>query len=476
MPASASKTSAETFYLGRRRGREQNNPNACGRNEIEWQVFPGEEFLIVLVLRQQQSKGFELPMAKRLLVSLLIPLATWATITALDYRRVGKSNFEEKPISLLVHATLLLMVGAAAWTSSSSYRTFVCSKGSRWIIGFVGLALMIGILRGNAVPLILLDLKIASWIFGGYALACLLFQSGNVKLLIFVFAASTSLLLILAARGAEVIDDNGRIGGGVYWDYADLSFVFLGVIYTYFAPFTLLRLILFAAVLSIYAYYGVNLGANRSDLIAFSVFGFGVFTAFMCRPRAAGFGRLIYPRIIFVTLLLILIAGLCFSLGHNGTLDFSEVRGIARLEDVGIFNETTTSRWDELVGLFSQSSLPQLIFGRGLGGTILNVTGEQQINYLHIAVFEYLMKLGMIPFVIIVWILYIKIPVRFVRALLGDKSLRESETQAILSAYPFVLGWLALTLMSRGINWYIALGLGVIWAAYDKKIRRSLEG
>jgi hypothetical protein len=426
-------------------------------------------------LRVQQinkSIGSKRRMHYHSLVSLLIIGATWATILLFDYRRVGKLSFEEEPMGLLVHAGLLLLIGALAWATSDDFRHFIFSKGSRLIIAFVGLGIAIGIFRGNAVTLILLDLKIATWIYGGYGLACLLAQTVRPRLLTYSLAASASLLLILAARGAEVIDETGRIGRGVYWDYCDLCFVFIGVVYSYFSPFTLIKVVLMGAILSIYAYYGLNLGANRSDLIAFLVFGIAAVAALMCRPKAAGFGLLRSPRLKFLSILIMMFVGLYVSLQISGDLSVSDFRGIARLESVGIFNETTSSRWDELRGLFSQSSVPQLIVGRGLGGTILNVTGEQQINYLHIAAFEYLMKLGMVPFLAIIWLLYINIPARFIRTLLADRSLTAAETQAILCGYPFVLGWLALTLMSRGINWYFALGLGIIWAVFDSRCRQ----
>jgi hypothetical protein len=402
---------------------------------------------------------------------LVIPIFIWAAILVFDYQRIGKLDDEDLRMNLFVRAGLLLALISAAWMSSRPFRVFAVSAASRWIVACIAMAVLVGILRGNSFALIVSDLKIIAWLYGGYALASLLLASGKVRPMLIIFAAGVYALLIASAREAQVLDDTGRIGHGVYWDYSELSFIFVGLFYNYLIPFNRMRLVLLGIAALIHSYYVVNLGANRSDLLSFGIFGLCAFAALISRPRAAGLRRFRFPRIKIALLILALSAGLLAIPGIGDSI-FS-ARTLARLQDIGVYSDTSQTRVEELAGFFRQSSLGQLLLGRGLGGTIRNVTGQQEIAFLHIAVFEFLMKLGLIPFLAIVVLLYFKVPVDFVRTLWGSRSIDRARAGAILAAYPFLIGWLSLTMMSWGIDWYYALGLGMLWAGFGARVRAA---
>jgi hypothetical protein len=426
--------------------------------------------------RPTEDAGMKMDVGDKLLLTIVVPIATWATIFAFDYQRVGETDYYDLHRSLFVRAGLVLLapiLAAAAWLASESFRTFVSSRQSLWIIALIAIASFVGFLRGNSFELIATDMKIVAWLYGGYALGCLFLNSGRSSALLFMLTLSVYILLITSAKAAFVLDDTGRIGGGVYWDYSELSFVAIGLLYSYLAPYSRLGLSVLATAVVLHSYYVINLGANRSDLLAFSVFCSCGVAVFAIKPRAGGFLRFRSARKRILLIIFLLLAGL--SLVPRADNSFFYLRAFARLRHEGVYNQSMKSRVDELTGFFEQSSIDEIIIGRGLGGTIWNVTGRLRMNYMHIAAFEFLMKFGLIPFIVLIFILYFKVPLDFLLALFGGRSIDETRVSAILTTYPFVIGWLALTMMSGGIDWYYALGLGMLWAGFDIKIGLALR-
>jgi hypothetical protein len=391
---------------------------------------------------------------------------TWGIIFAFDYRRIGKRNFEDVNMSLVTHAGILVALAVAAWVVSRQFRTFIRSMAARAIIVVVTASTAVGLIRGNTFALIALDLKIVSWVFGGYALSCFMSYVKYPRILIGMIGVGVYFILIRSAGRADILDESGRIGRGVYWDYSELSLVVLGLLYLYLRPVTITGLLSFGAALLIHIYCVIILGQNRSDLLAFIMFGLCAFMAFGGRLKSAKNRRRGKQVIMWMTIFGLGACSAVFILAHRGFLEATKVPIIERMRGLGSDDFTARSRWDELAHFFGQSSSMDIIVGRGLGSTIRNVTDQQEMNYLHIAVFSFLMKLGLFPFLLITYLLYYRIPMDYIRAINGSRSVRKARRIAIMSSHPFFIGWLTLTLLSGGIDWYFGLGLGMTWAAY----------
>jgi hypothetical protein len=314
-------------------------------------------------------------------------------------------------------------------------------------------------------------LKILSWLIGGYALFILIVRTGIPKIMLTVIALSIYGLLIKSSGSATVLDDFGRIGGGVYWDYSELSFAMVGLLFCYFYPFTLSQLLFVGVAAVIHVYFVIVLGRNRSDLIAFLVF---FISAAIALSRKIAINK--RSIAIGLTMFFLLAGALMF---HS--IDIGEMAAltddgsiIARVSQLQTRDYTVVSRLDELGHFFDQSDAIDIVVGRGLGATIHNVNDQEEMNYLHIAVFSFLMKFGLFPFILILIELYIRVPLRF--ALLVTSFGRKGDTRddSRIAAFPFLIGWLALTLMSAGIDWYYMLSLGMLWAAYHSTARDAL--
>jgi hypothetical protein len=398
-------------------------------------------------------------------------LAILGLIFAFDLRRIGTIETETagRIMSPVIHAVLLLVVSGIAWHTSLSFCSFVRSNVSVSMLFLVIVAVFVGIMRGNSFELIRMELKIIGWVYGGYALFSLVLLSPRPKALLSFVAVGCAFMLVVSALKAPVVNQEGRVMGGVYWDYSSLSFAFLGLMYSNFSPMKPLRLLWYFAGVIIYAYFALFLGANRSDIIAFAIFG-------LC--ATVGFGKIGYSSekggILGRYSALKLGFGLACAvvlIALLGTV-LRETVAVQRFAGTEISDGGLQSRFAELVYAYEDASSSDLFFGLGLGSTVRNVTGGQMMSYLHIAIFMFLMKFGLIPFLLIVAFLYVKIPLEFIRAACGSRSIGKARAEAILGAYPFVIGWLALTLMSGGMDWYSVLGLGMIWAAFHAKSGR----
>jgi hypothetical protein len=395
-------------------------------------------------------------------------LLVWGTIYCFDFRRIGKVHAEDYNMSLIIHAILLLVLLGMAWLISKPFRRFCGSCSVLLMIGAAIYATAIGFVRGNIVGLIALDWKILAWVIGGYALFTLLAYTRHPRVLLIGISMSIYALLIEASRSASVLDDFGRIGGGVYWDYSEMSFVAVGVLFCYFFPFQRATIFLPLIAGAIHIYYVIVLGENRSDLFAFLIFGVCALSVTITTTPQGVRRRKTFRTVFAGTLLVV---GLIILGFWRGVISFSEGSVLARVSVMSATDFTALSRWDELKHFFEQSSKMDLLFGRGFGATVRNVNDLEEMNYLHIAVFSYLMKCGIFPFVIIVTELYIGIPYRFVASLFGSNIKIESRNLSRMSAFPFIIGWLSLTLMSGGIDWYYTLGVGMAWAAFHSQFR-----
>ncbi len=397
-------------------------------------------------------------------------LLAWTIIFAFDYRRIGLTQLTDEPMSLVIHAAILVGLAGAALLNSDLFRTFAESRSSLAMLVVASIAMVIGFMRGNPLARILLDLKILAWVYGGYALFCAIALTRHPRVLVGLIAAGVYVMLINASAHAEILDDAGRIGYGVYWDYSELSLVMLGLIYYYLTPVTKWRMGLFISTVILHGYYVLMLGRNRSDLLAFAAFGLCAILGLRQRYKSDKNYRRARRFIVSILLVSLAVGTVISSKSKENYVVDVGTPIVDRLKELSLSDETVHSRLAELSHFFEQSSLRDLVIGRGFGATIRNVNNDMDMNYMHIAIFSFLMKLGAIPFLVVILLIYVKLPFDFLRAVVKDRSMGKARSLAIIRSYPFPLGWLALTLMSAGIDWYFTLGLGMLWAAYDSTI------
>jgi hypothetical protein len=107
------------------------------------------------------------------------------------------------------------------------------------------------------------------------------------------------------------------------------------------------------------------------------------------------------------------------------------------------------------------------LVGQGLGGTIADCVGLEAplTPTLHISIMNSLLKFGLMPFLVIVLLLYVRLPVVFARAIFRKRA-TNPRAVASLICYPAAGGATSLMLMSGGYTEPSFLMLGVLYSFF----------
>ena len=290
-------------------------------------------------------------------------------------------------------------------------------------------------------------------LYSGFSFMWLVLKTKNPQYYLIFMMIFFSLFLLLKTYIDLSVNNfiSRRYTSPILWNYSSVLYFLTGInavwsIVNNRKVFFLITLISW----SIIFYSGVILGATRSLGITLTiVIIFSVLSSYIIskqRQKNSGLQRMILIAgiVFFLVFLYRVIIGSYFS----GVSDIS-----MRIQaDGNVF-----ARLVEAVDYVSGLRPIDILVGRGLGTTVKTVLGETHIP--HIAIFWFLGAFGIIPFVYIVYLLYLKIPHLYFKNIIAFKN--SGRINTILIVGPALFGWSATLMISGGISYFSFFGIGM---------------
>jgi len=151
--------------------------------------------------------------------------------------------------------------------------------------------------------------------------------------------------------------------------------------------------------------------------------------------------------------------------------------GVERLTDIGLVSYFDNIRYAEITGFFEQMSNSMLIiFGQGLGGTIASpIYPLDGTETMHVGIFNFWMKMGIVPFILVVFFLYIRIPYLYLRTLRNPAMFSPFKRTANLVVLPSLFPWIAGLAISGGFGEVSFLFAGFAYLMYGEICKNGLE-
>lgn len=299
------------------------------------------------------------------------------------------------------------------------------------------------------------DIRTILWIFGGFGLGFVFVATDRTLLFSRAIIVVSSLLTWIATilTPEFVLYSEGALSERVT---APGAFIFSGIASYFIIYSSNISTNLFKSKLLplfglfVFVYCTVILGNTRSQLLAAIVISWMLFRSF----RFVVNGDQLHQRRISVAkvysvVLLILAFGLVF-------IPLMDESRIERLSSV--LNPSATlsdSRFLELTDFFENSTIDQLLFGRGFGGGVSSAVYDGDIaTTLHIGILNFWLKFGIFPFLIISYIVFLRVPIIYFRSwrALTRQGVVSSRDMAAIIIIPCVFPWLAFLLISGGFG------------------------
>ncbi len=418
------------------------------------------------------------PILALFLYYLVIALFVYQDCINIGTQKNGEEREVVAAFGLLPHADIALLLALGfVICFDRSFRALLASKWSIALVVFLVAYSMLGLLLGNETKWLRVDLRIWGWLFGGLALFRTLMNLQRPSLHILSTCLIAGVILYLsAASGRDQMNAQQAVSNERLWDvnvfnYAGMMLPLLGLVFGLLPVRSILGFLGALLAFGLFFYGGIIVGATRS--LAFAVLA-------VCLSSAAGllFERTrtqitakLSPRATWI--------GLCM-LGA-GFAVVATLTGVAFsdstiLADRFSSNGDINSGFDRIVEL--QDALRQIgpfkaVVGGGLGYTFDSIFDYTSIG-THLAVFTFLLKFGIVPFVVMTLSLYVYLPVRFVLAVLNHPSVSPSVRTGLLIVMPGVFAWLAILATSGGYDVYYSLGIGLSVGAFAEIKDRGL--
>jgi hypothetical protein len=325
------------------------------------------------------------------------------------------------------------------------------------------------------------DLSVCLWLIGGLAMFRIIANSYRPKIqLTSLVSVSTVFIyysISLQAERMNALANAGvteRITDWNTWAYSALLLPLTGIALGVLCRQGWFWTISILGLVAIHLYSVGFIGATRGAILTIAIvlicsaFGLsyrisdGVLTtkSSLKQPRRLIY-LLLFIGIFFLVAVFFINLDLLFDLFQN-TLIFER-----------LFNpDSATQRSSELRieeaigGLQSIQDEFEFLFGKGLGATFFSVLGYE-INAFHIGILTFLLKGGLILFVPVVFILYVKFPLLFIKSLLIPRAFNPLKRTALLTVLPGVFGWAFVLLSGGGWTPFNSLGVGFAFGAYS---------
>lgn len=138
------------------------------------------------------------------------------------------------------------------------------------------------------------------------------------------------------------------------------------------------------------------------------------------------------------------------------------------------FDESNAeSRLEEIREFFQQASWQRLVLGSGIGGGLYSViVGGEMTAGMHVGLFNFWLKFGIIPFAALAVMLYVYLPLRYWRAVIGSGGGDREELAVERSVLPIFLVWATTLAVSGGFSEVNLLWAGLAFYVYrDSAVR-----
>jgi hypothetical protein len=435
-------------------------------------------------LRQMAPRPFAAPRAPAAVrwISLAVFYAAIALFIYPDWINIGLQHGIEEAEEVRFFGmptpdiAVVLILGFIIATDDQFRRAFF-GKAGLVFFGILAGYSFLGVLLGNEVGWVREDLRVWSWAVAGLAAFHLIMKSTRPCAHILALCLISAGVLFLSARGAQAtVSNDAYLSNERIWDlnvfnYSDAVIVLLGLVF----PLCALRNAFYSAgalaAVTLFFYSTVMISATRSlSLALLLVCALAVPSLLFQRNRdvitlrMGGSAAWVGAAVACIGML---VAATFFGLAFTGSTVLAD-RWQAGDIDSGV------DRFVELGDALKQLGSFKAVTGGGLGYTFESIFDYTALG-LHIGLFTFLLKFGILPFLAVAFSLYIYLPYKYAQALLRPLSLDPRMRTALLVTIPGILGWALILSMSGGYDRYFFLGIGLSLGVFNEIRARGLR-
>ena len=323
-------------------------------------------------------------------------------------------------------------------------------------------------IQGNEVSFLIGDIVVLVWPLGGVALFRLMLKSKRPTLHLFAFIClftavmNYSQIVTLETQISEILSSGRVINKAVYACSGLLlvpTAIAVGILFRKGVVYVTLLL----AMVAIHFYNIVLLTATRSSAITLLVLM--LFSSVGLSYKIKN-GTLTTKQ-SFLSILIAMLGVVCSVLIVLTLIGNLFDNSTSLISDRGADDYTTVLRMLELADALDKLNAVEWIFGGGLGYAFYSIVENVgMVGALHIGIFTFLLKGGLIIFIPIAIFLYLILPTLFGIAWLNPRALDCNTRSATLIVLPGVFSLLVLLTLSGGFSTFTFLGAGFALGAF----------
>ena len=374
--------------------------------------------------------------------------------------------------------TLLLMLGVFAFKHNEIFKIIKRKPIILYVVAMIFFSLQGLLINGySIIGLMRGDQRVLLWFLGGISFCFLLIKTGKVKLNLQIIVALTTFFLVISTFQSEAWRF-GTVGLSVYieriYDYN--IFIFSGFLFT---PLILLfnierisirdKVVSLSGVLAI-VYCGAYLSNTRS-MAFLSVILIGLY-ALSINFRNNGFflTQIKLSKAVIIGLILC-----CIGAHIIPSLLGSEPR-LERLLTITYADIQSNPRYSEVQDFLEQSGGLLALTGEGLGAYIYSsIYNWGKTRVLHVGIFNFWLKFGILPFLLIIFFLYFRIPFIYLKTVFHYSKVATLQGTANVVVLSSLFLWIASLAMSGGFAEVSFLFAGFAYLMYGEICQNGLS-
>ncbi len=306
------------------------------------------------------------------------------------------------------------------------------------------------------------DIRIFLWIFAGIVLGYLIISSNIVIKYFALLITILSLIILITSISVEkyyFLDPSlgiNRIAHPNLYLASGLLFSPLLLLIN-LIPNNSKYKILGLFVIINYFYFVVILSVTRSSMIIGTFLVILFFISYIITPKVITNLKISTKYKMLISIMLIILTFIFVN-----TLNDYQIERFLSIIDVD--SNFKDSRFIELANFFNDASLLDLIIGQGFGSSVRSfITNYTEAGALHIGIFNFWLKLGFLPFVLISYYIFLKLPYKYIksfRAILNGEMLNENI--ALYLTIGSLIPWILSLLISGGYGEVSSLSVGMV--------------
>lgn len=330
----------------------------------------------------------------------------------------------------------------------------------------------------SSIPIIRADMRSLLWFLGGISFCFVLIKTGKVKANLQTLVGLTTFLLVISVFKSAALENaipfafanSRRLAESNVYIFSGVLLVPLILLFNIkdnASRYQILPIFGIVAVL----YSGVILSASRSMLVITGIILIFYCLSFSLKNNGIFINRIQQRKGIFWVLALAGI-GTCLFIW---LISKGGIR-LERLTNIGLASFFDNIRYAEITSFFEQvSNSMSIIFGQGLGGIIASpIYPLKGTGTMHIGIFNFWMKMGIVPFILVVLFLFIRIPYLYLRTLRKPSIISSYRRTANLVVLPSLFPWIASLAMSGGFSEVSFLFAGFAYLMYGEICKNGL--